>query len=418
MSFHVAPLEICLTDWLNSTISIVRQSFAVPFVETVHLSLFLWFVEYIGFFPIDSSKLAESKNCKIVIFVYCFLYCILYDLFPFFFFTFDLLDVIKNHHEMTNSIQVPFQFYLTFCHCPFHCVIKNLRITIFTYNSSSSSSNNDILSQLFPAGNRKNHHRQQQQFQRNERERTKNVENFLHNFQPKLNFHSLSNSIHSISALKDKYRIKNTRIPSQYNFQLRTSKSPSFRLLATILFTYSYRDRQINNSKRENTREKREFSFRRPIKIHHSRSPKTVWEQRLPSADRHVAISVPFKPRSPGFQARNIDSQFGSGRKKNGKPLPLPLRDSSPPPPFGACPRSLFHVSSISTSLIRDTASPSPSSTLALCLRSAGAFFLALSSLLPLATLMRISIEYLLPARISNRSLILFSFSNFLFIYF
>lgn len=269
MSFHVAPLEICLTDWLNSTISIVRQSFAVPFVETVHLSLFLWFVEYIGFFPIDSSKLAESKNCKIVIFVYCFLYCILYDLFPFFFFTFDLLDVIKNHHEMTNSIQVPFQFYLTFCHCPFHCVIKNLRITIFTYNSSSSSSNNDILSQLFPAGNRKNHHRQQQQFQRNERERTKNVENFLHNFQSKLNFHSLSNSIHSISALKDKYRIKNTRIPSQYNFQLRTSKSPSFRLLATILFTYSYRDWQINNSKRENTREKREFSFRRPIKIHH-----------------------------------------------------------------------------------------------------------------------------------------------------
>lgn len=133
-----------------------------------------------------------------------------------------------------------------------------------------------------------------------------------------------------------------------------------------------------------------------------------------------MAISVPFKPRSPGFQARNIDSQFGSGRKKNGKPLPLPLRDSSPPPPFGACPRSLFHVSSISTSLIRDTASPSPSSTLALCLRlvAQGAFFLALSSLLPLATLMRISIEYLLPARISNRSLILFSFSNFLFIYF
>lgn len=187
MSFHVAPLEICLTDWLNSTISIVRQSFAVPFVETVHLSLFLWFVEYIGFFSIDSSKLAESKNCKIVIFVYCFLYCILWFI-SFLSFLLHLIFLMLS--RIITKWQTPFKFHFNFIS---PCVIiKNLRITIFTYNSSSSSSNNDILSQLFPTGNRKNHHRQQQQFQRNERERTKNVENFLHNFQPKLNFHSLS----------------------------------------------------------------------------------------------------------------------------------------------------------------------------------------------------------------------------------
>lgn len=137
MSFHVAPLEICLTDWLNSTISIVRQSFAVPFVETMHLSLFLWFVEYIGFFSIDSSKLAESKNCKIVIFVYCFY--ILYDLFSFF-----LLHLIfLMLSRIITKWQIPFKFHFNFIS---PCVIiKNLRITIFTYNSSSSSSNNDIL---------------------------------------------------------------------------------------------------------------------------------------------------------------------------------------------------------------------------------------------------------------------------------
>lgn len=77
--------------------------------------------------------------------------------------------------------------------------------------------------------------------------------NFLRNvLQPRAkipvsNFYSLYSPYQQnnrrATTLKDKYRIKNTRIPSQYNFQLHT-KIPLCRpLLAAILFTYSYRDR-------------------------------------------------------------------------------------------------------------------------------------------------------------------------------
>lgn len=224
----------------------------------------------LDFFPLIRVNWLNRRIVKLwfLFIVFCIVFYMIY------FLSFFLHLIFLMLSKIITKWQIPFKFHFNFI-SPFVIVLSivSLRILESRFSRIIHLAVVQItifcLNCLFPAGNRKNHHWQQQQFQRNERERTKNVENFLHNFQPKLNFHSLSNSIHSISALKDKYRIKNTRIPSQYNFQLRTSKSPSFRLLATILFTYSYRDRQINNSKRENTREKREFSFRRPIKIHH-----------------------------------------------------------------------------------------------------------------------------------------------------
>lgn len=200
----------------------------------------------------------------ITIFVYCFLYFSFFLCLVFLMLS-RIIKMIKSISILSHSLSLFFSLY--------QVRIRQI-FTHILYNSCSSSnnSNNGILSHCIthsPQGtiriiNENNFN-------------ALRTCNFLRNvLQPRAkipvsNFYSLYSPYqqdnHRATTLKDKYRIKNTRIPSQYNFQLHTKipfVSPSLGGNSIYIFI----SRQINNSK-PNTHEK--YNFRTAPKILRSR---------------------------------------------------------------------------------------------------------------------------------------------------